>query len=93
MKIVIAGAQAVGTHLSKLLSRDNQDCVLIDDDDERLEGLSELDVMTYNASPTSISALKDAGTATADLFVGVTTDESTNMAACMMSGLIFHLGS
>jgi trk system potassium uptake protein TrkA len=85
MKIVIAGAQAVGTHLSKLLSRDNQDCVLIDDDDERLEGLSELDVMTYNASPTSISALKDAGTATADLFVGVTTDESTNMAACMMA--------
>ena len=31
MKIVIAGAGAVGTHLSKLLSRDHQDCVLIDD--------------------------------------------------------------
>lgn len=32
MKIVIAGAGAVGTHLSKLLSRDHQDCVLIDPD-------------------------------------------------------------
>lgn len=32
MKIIIAGAGAVGTHLSKLLSRDHQDCVLIDED-------------------------------------------------------------
>ena len=32
MKVVIVGAGAVGTHLSKLLSREHQDCVLIDDD-------------------------------------------------------------
>ena len=31
MKIVIAGAGAVGTHLAKLLSRDHQNCVLIDE--------------------------------------------------------------
>ena len=60
MKIVIAGAGAVGTHLSKLLSGEHQNCVLIDDDDERLSTLSEYDVMTYNASPTSIKALKEA---------------------------------
>ena len=48
MKIVIVGAGAVGTHLSKLLSREHQDCVLIDDDEERLAGVSEYDVMTYN---------------------------------------------
>ena len=46
MKIVIVGAGAVGTHLSKLLSREHKDCVLIDDDDERLASLSEYDVMT-----------------------------------------------
>ena len=74
MKVVIVGAGAVGTHLSKLLSREHQDCVLIDDDDERLSALSEYDVMTYNASPTSIKALKEAGVQHADLFVGVTTD-------------------
>ena len=34
MKVVIVGAGAVGTHLSKLLSREHQDCVLIDDDEE-----------------------------------------------------------
>jgi len=82
MKIVIAGAGAVGTHLSKLLSREHQDCVLIDDDEERLSVLSDYDVMTYNASPTSIRALKEAGTQHADLFVGVTPEEATNITAC-----------
>ena len=85
MKIVIAGAGAVGTHLSKLLSRERQNCVLIDDDENRLEGLREYDVMTLNASPTSISALKEAGAGSADLFVGVTTEESTNITACIIA--------
>jgi trk system potassium uptake protein TrkA len=85
MKIVIVGAGAVGTHLSKLLSREHQDCVLVDDSEERLNGLSEFDVMTYNASPTSIKALKEAGTQHADLFVGVTPEETTNLTACMIA--------
>ena len=85
MKIVIVGAGAVGTHLSKLLSREHQDCVLIDDDDERLATLSEYDVMTYQASPTSIAALKEAGAQHADLFVGVTPEESINMNACILA--------
>ena len=31
MKIIIAGAFAIGSHLAKLLSRTNQDVVLIDE--------------------------------------------------------------
>ena len=31
MKIIIAGAGAVGTHLAKLLSRENHDITLIDE--------------------------------------------------------------
>ena len=82
---MIAGAGAVGTHLSKLLSREHQDCVLIDADEERLSTLSEYDVMTYQASPTSIQALKDAGAQHADLFVGVTPEESINLNACILA--------
>ncbi|MBR6276885.1 MAG: Trk system potassium transporter TrkA [Bacteroidales bacterium] len=85
MKIVIAGAGAVGTHLSKLLSREHQDCVLIDAEEERLEGIGEYDVMTCNALPTSLKALKDAGADKADLFVGVTTEEDTNISACIIA--------
>ena len=90
MKVVIVGAGAVGTHLSKLLSREHQDCVLIDDNEERLGALSEYDVMTYNASPTSIKVLKEAGVQHADLFVGVTPEETTNLTACMIA---HHLGA
>ena len=85
MKVLIVGAGAVGTHLSKLLSGEHQDCVLIDADSERLSGLSEYDVMTYQASPTSIKALKEAGVQHADLFVGVTPEESVNMNACILA--------
>ena len=86
MKIIIGGAGAVGTHLSKLLSKDHQDCVLIDDNIDRLTGLEgRYDIMTLHGSPTSIQTLKDAGVEHADLFVGVTPDESVNMNACMIA--------
>jgi trk system potassium uptake protein TrkA len=85
MKIVIVGAGAVGTHLARLLSREHQDCVLIDADDERLAKMSEYDVMTYNASPTSIKAMKEADVQHADLFVGVTPEETTNITACIIA--------
>ena len=85
MKIIIAGAGAVGTHLSKLLAREHQDCVLIDADEERLAKMGEYDVMTNCASPTSIKALKESGVQHADLFVGVTPEESTNINACILA--------
>ena len=86
MKIIIGGAGAVGTHLAKLLSHEQQDCVLIDEDDERLNGLdSSYDMMTMQGSPTSIRTLKDAGCEGADLFVGVTPEESRNVNACIIA--------
>ena len=86
MKIVIAGAGAVGTHLSKLLSTEHHDCVLIDDDEQRLEDVgSNFDLMALTASPTSIKTLKDAGVPGADLFVGVTKLDSRNITACALA--------
>lgn len=86
MKIVIGGAGAVGTHLSRLLSTEKHDCVLIDDDEERLAGIdSNYDILALNSSPTSIKTLKDAGVGNADLFVGVTPEESTNINACILA--------
>lgn len=86
MKIIIAGAGAVGTHLAKLLSREKQDIILMDDDEEKLSTLSSnFDLMTVQASPSSISGLKEVGIKEADLFVAVTPDESRNMTACMLA--------
>lgn len=86
MKIIIAGAGAVGTHLAKLLSGEKQDIILMDDEEERLGRLgSNFDLLAVNIPPTSISGLKEAGVAGADLFIAVTPDESRNMTACMLA--------
>ena len=86
MKIIIGGAGAVGRHLARLLSKDHQDCVLIDEHADRLDGMeNRYDIMTLQGAATSIKTLQDAGAEHADLFVGVMTDESRNMNACMIA--------
>ena len=85
MKIIIAGAGNVGTHLAKLLSREKQDIVLIDDNDEKLSAFANFDLMTAQVSPSSIAGLKEVGVKEADLFIAVTPDESRNMTACMIA--------
>ena len=86
MKIVIAGAGAVGTHLAKLLSREKQEIILMDDNEERLAALSSnFDLLTVVASPTSIKGLREVEAHKADLFIAVTPDESRNMTACMLA--------
>lgn len=86
MKIIIAGAGEVGTHLAKLLSRERQDIILMDESEEKLSRLEGyFDLMTVVASPSSIQSLKDAGTDGADLFIAVTPNESRNMTACMIA--------
>lgn len=86
MKIIIAGAYEIGSHLAKLLSRNNHDIVLIDEDEDRLNNIStDYDLLTMHASPTSLKALKEAGTAEADLYIAVTPDENLNMNSCVMA--------
>ncbi len=86
MKIIIAGAGEVGTHLAKLLSGEKQDIILMDENEEKLGKLgNNFDLMAVNLSPTSISGLKEAGVAGADLFIAVTPNESQNMTACMLA--------
>ncbi len=86
MKIVIAGAGAVGTHLARMLSNDNQDVVLIDANESKLARWSnELDIMTLVRQPTSIAGLKDAEVNRADLFIAVTPNESENLTCAMLA--------
>lgn len=86
MKIIIIGAYAIGTHLARLLSRNNDDITIIDDDGERLAQIgSDFDLMTMEASPSSINTLTDAGTAAADLFISVTPSQSLNINTCIIA--------
>ncbi|MBO4905512.1 MAG: Trk system potassium transporter TrkA [Bacteroidaceae bacterium] len=86
MKIIIAGAGAVGSHLATLLTRENHDIIILDANAEKLANATEgLDLMTLAVSPTSIRGLKEAGVPQADLFIAVTPSETTNMTCCMLA--------
>ena len=85
MKIIVAGAAQVGTHLAKLLAKENMDVVLMDADPERIAPLTYMNLMTLVGSPTSINALRDAGVPKCDLFIAVTPQESLNIHACILA--------
>ncbi len=86
MKIIIAGATAIGSHLAHLLSRSDQDIVLIDEDYDKLDNLSsEYDLMTLHGSPTDIKTLRQAEAYDADIFIAVTPDENVNITSCVIA--------
>lgn len=72
MKIVIAGAGEVGSHLAKMLSSEANNITVLDISPERLNALTETaDVLTVEGNPSSIDKLKEAGADKADLFIAV----------------------
>lgn len=86
MRIVIAGAGAVGTHLAKLLSTENQDIVLMDADKEKLNFAGgNMEMMTMAGSCTSLKDLMEVEVQEADFFIAVTPDESVNVTACLLA--------
>lgn len=86
MKVIIAGAYAIGNYLASLMARTNEEITIIDTDEEALQSINpDLDVMTMNASPISIQALRDIATDHADLFIAVTHDQEVNMCACTLA--------
>lgn len=85
MKIIVAGAAEVGTHLAKLLAKENMDVVLMDADPEKIAQLTFMNLMTMVGKPTSITSLREAGVPSCDLFIAVTPDESVNIHACILA--------
>ncbi len=86
MRIVIAGAGEVGTHLAKMLSSEEHDLVVIDNDVDRLKAVSgALDLLTIEGNANSITHLKEAKISKADLFIGVTFSEDVNINSAILS--------
>lgn len=86
MKIVIAGAGEVGCHLAKLLSREQQDITVIDENVERLANLDvNYNLLTVVGSPTSFQVLQTSGVSRCDLFIAVTPHETDNILACSIA--------
>lgn len=85
MRIVIAGAGDVGTHLAKMLSANKHDIFVIDTDEDRLNNISShFDVLTIQGSCTSFEKLKEANLKKTDLFIAVTHTEEINITAAIL---------
>lgn len=86
MKVVIVGAGEVGTHLARMLSNEDHDIILMDDDTEKLHKFSsQVDLLTVTGYANSFSDLKEAGAPKADLFIAVTPYEERNIVACILA--------
>ncbi len=88
MKIIIAGAGEVGSHLAKMLSNESNNLTIIDNNEGRLNKLREVaDVITIMGNPTSIETLKEAGAEKADLFIAVSPSQyqDVNIISAMLA--------
>ena len=88
MKIIIAGAGEVGSHLAKMLSNESNDLTIIDTKESNLNNLSQIaDVVTVLGNPTSISVLEQAGVSKADLFIAVSPaqDQDVNLISALLA--------
>lgn len=86
MKIIIAGAGEVGSHLAKMLSEENHEITVIDDSEKRLDSLSaSADLITIEGDITQFDVLKKANTNRSDLFLAVSPDENSNILSAMIA--------
>ncbi|MCM1290984.1 MAG: Trk system potassium transporter TrkA [Prevotella sp.] len=86
MKIIIAGAGEVGTHLAKMLSNEDQDIILLDSDQERLDIIdANYNLMTWNGSTSSFESLRNVGISESDLYIAVTPFETRNITSCAIA--------
>ena len=86
MKILIAGAGEVGFHLAKLLSYESQEITLIDTDRDSLSyAENHLDIRVVKGDSTSIAILREANIVNSDMFIAVTSSETTNITACVLA--------
>jgi len=80
MKIIIAGAGEVGSHLAKMLSNESNDITVIESDSTRLRALAETtDIVSIEGKSSSIEVLRRAGADKADLFIAVNPDHSQDV--------------
>ena len=85
MRIVIVGAGQVGTHLAKMLSYEEQDIIVMDVDNKKLEPLENYNLLTHQGSAISFSDLNAIKVGASDLFIAVTKSEARNILSCSMA--------
>lgn len=86
MRIYIIGAGKVGFSIAELLSEEEHDVYVIEEDQDRADIINEkLDVQVIIGNGASPDLQDRIGTANADLVIAVTDSDEVNMLACMFA--------
>ncbi len=85
MRVIIIGAGEVGVHAAQLLSGQNHDVIVIDQDANRIAQISgQLDAMAIQGNGASPKVLvEQVGIKKGDLVVATTGHDETNITACL----------
>jgi trk system potassium uptake protein TrkA len=86
MNIIIVGAGEIGRHLATSLAKEAHRISLIEADKALAEELeSTLDAKVIHGNGTSVSDLADADVGECDLFLGMSSSNTTNMMSASMA--------
>ncbi len=86
MKIVIVGDGKVGFTLTKRLSQEGHQVVVIDNNRKiLLESQETVDVAVVDGNGASVEVQREAGVDGADLLIAATSGDETNLLCCMVA--------
>lgn len=86
LRIVVVGAGKLGYSIAELLSNEQFDVVVVDQDEAQLEAVKNtLDVLTIQANGASPITMNDPDIKGADILVAVTAVDEVNMVACILA--------
>ncbi|WP_297430284.1 Trk system potassium transporter TrkA [uncultured Alistipes sp.] len=86
MRIVIAGAGEMGSHLAKMLSGNGHDITIVDKDPKALDVVGSLaDIITVEGDSTAFATLRKASVRKCDLFIAVNHEENDNVVAATLA--------
>jgi len=82
MNVVVIGVGQVGRSVAHALAEEHE-VIVVDKNPDRLESVrAETDVLTYEGNGAKVEVLKAAGVQGADLVIGSTSDDRSNILIC-----------
>lgn len=92
MKIIILGANQVGSALAETLSKEKNDITLVDENSELLRELNDsIDVKVTAGEPSHPETLEAAGALDAEMLIAVTDSDEVNIVACRVAYTVFNI--
>ncbi len=92
MRVIVAGANLVGSSIASYLSKENNDVTVIDIQSDALSHInSAIDVNTIAGHPSDPDVLNAAGAKECDIIIAVSESDETNMVACQIGHSLFGI--